>query len=208
MLPWLAAFAVCALAMTVAMVRFTAALIDPEPSSNRRAWWGLGYGLAWVGIIYYINNIPADELEGTADLRWLSVLSVSGWSAFNALWLTFWFAIGRARERAGEPAPMPRDADLLTARAKQLALLAVIALAVAAWNMRIPQAAAVSMFEHGFRASTLALIVAGGGFAMFMIGGIRLALYGGGSKSFTVAELADAWRQQQWRRDSSWLSVF
>jgi hypothetical protein len=207
MLPWLAAFVACALAMTVAMVRFTGALIDPHPSSNQRALWGLGYGLAWAGIAYYLNAIPPGEIQRTADLRWLTVFSVSGWTAFNAIWLIFWFAIGRAGERSGEPAPMPPDAALLERRAKLVGWLAVIALVIAAWNLRISQAAAASMFASGARGSTVALLVAGAGFAMFMVGGIRLALYGGGSKSITVAELTGAWHQQRWRSDP-WLSVF
>ncbi len=48
---WLAASAGCALAMTVAMVRFTTALIDSEPSSTVDLIGGMAAGFVMSGTV-------------------------------------------------------------------------------------------------------------------------------------------------------------
>src|SRR3954469_16068887 len=103
MVAWFAAFSICAVAMTVAMVRFLMALVDPEPSSARRTAWGLAYAFAWVGLAYFINRIPADAPDPNANRQWVTIFGAAGWATATALWLMFWLAIGRSRLRAGDP---------------------------------------------------------------------------------------------------------
>ena len=208
MLRWVAALAACGLAATLAMVRFTMALVDEAPSRRDRVWWAAAYAASWLGIVYYIHHIPPDAGPVNADPTWISVAAAAGSCAFHALWLQFWFAIGRARLRDGFAAPMPADFELLCARARQVAVLSAALLVIALARLNAFSALLERALAPGRRASSIALTAAAAGFGLFIVGGVRLALYSGGAKRFTFTDLRDAWHRRAWRRDPGWLSAF
>src|SRR5437868_1584722 len=102
---WLAIaeLAAAAIVMTIAMVQFTAAIIEPEPSGNARSVWGLAYALAWLAIVWSITRIAAGA-EPAPSIVWTAVFACAAWATLNALWIVFWSAIARANRREGLPA--------------------------------------------------------------------------------------------------------
>ena len=93
--------ALVSMAMVVAMVRFSLALLDKEASPARRKTWGAIYLLLWVGIVATLVHfmMTADPVNGSRQAPYVLVLPL-GWFALHGLMLWFGVALQRANERS------------------------------------------------------------------------------------------------------------
>jgi hypothetical protein len=204
LVPLLVAFAAVSLFMVHAMVQWSRALLDPEPSParGRRRWrWGAVYGGAWAALIAL--GVGLATLDGGRPTRGdaaLLVLVVGGYWGMHALLLWFARAIARANRRAAaarpapaddepEPEPEPGPAARPPVRARPgplrraagwVGTLAVV-LAVLALGEASPPLHALERALASHRGALLAVVIglSAAGLACLMGGAIHMALRGG-----------------------------
>ena len=93
--------ALFSMAMVVAMVRFSLAVLDKEASPVRRKTWGAIYLFLWVGIVATFVHfmMTADPANGARQAPFVLVAPL-GWFALHGLMLSFGVALQRANERS------------------------------------------------------------------------------------------------------------
>ena len=79
--------------MVVAMVRFSAALVDGSESMVR---WGLAYAIAWAALLRVMSSLAPVSTDPSAPL--LIALIVGAWGTFHAFWV--WLALTDRPQRA------------------------------------------------------------------------------------------------------------
>jgi hypothetical protein len=207
--------ALFSMAMVMAMVRFSLAVLDKEASPARRKTWGATYLLLWVGIVatFVHSLMTADPVRGARQAPFV-LLAPIGWFALHGLLLWFGLALQRSNERsealraqaaeydaaedAGEEVdeeePQPDAAATSTpgwaARFSSMAWMAfAIAIVIAGnqWAALRSARAALAPYRSVIVVASIAVIAAG--FLIFMGGVIFMALSGG--RAMSHAEIED-----------------
>ena len=102
----LVTLAVASIVMVAGMGRFTMALVarSPSPAARRRGAVHLPSWVVITGAIWLLA--PASDTAAPPIA--VVVLWPAGWAPFNAFWVSFWVAIGRANAPSVKP-DLPPD---------------------------------------------------------------------------------------------------
>lgn len=170
---FLVALTMSSLVMVVAMVGFTGALVALQPSRTARWFWWWLYAASWTAIVSVMAYLPPGPGEAVVP-RAVFVIAPAGWGTFNAFWIRASVAIGRATE--GGRRKLPPDADLLARRAAAVFQGGGTLLLLALWDLGAPQRLVATMIQPNHRVPAIAIAVGVAGFALFMMGAVRLVL--------------------------------
>lgn len=209
-LVWLAVFSI---AMVVAMVRYSRAVL----ASQEPGIWFTAYLLSWAGIIASLVFLLDDALE-----RNLAILIAFplGWFALHALILRFGIALRDAppppaRPRVfedvedvedviGEPPPPPLTlterviAWLIVTWRKLRSVLVALVIIVIGQQLGFLHQIDRALAPYRSRLVTILALLIALGFALFMGGIIRFVLRGGQSGQTTLHAVLDSWRDGTW----------
>lgn len=207
--------ALVSMAMVVAMVRFSLAVLDEEASPARRKTWGAIYLLLWVGIVitFVHFTMTTDPVNGARQALYVLVLPL-GWFALHGLMLWFGVALQRSNERSealkaqsAQDYAVDSDAEEIddddaqpdaaaastpgrAARVLSMAWMPfaiVIVIAGNQWTVLRSAHAALAPYRSMMVVASIAVIAAG--FIIFMGGVIFIVLRGG--RPMSHAEIED-----------------
>jgi hypothetical protein len=220
-----AILAICSMAMVVAMMQFTYAIISDDPRKlEQRTFWGVIYVALWVGVCLALwDLIRLERTLTTTD--WAAIaIAPAGWLTFNALWAMLWGSLEMRDAEIQRREPSPRSIGLKrTGGRLTIAGLAIVAALLVA--IGAPQAFVLSIIRTTAPATTAAIALTVAGWALLVWGGARLALgigqtktedYGrlgkrktaSGEVEISFSEFKDAWRRGLWIRDARWRTVY
>jgi hypothetical protein len=181
--------AAASILMVLAMVQFSTAIIaEPERPSAVRGW-GLTYAAAWVVIAMVIVRGAIAAEAALPQAFAAATLVAGGWGTFQAYWLWLWLSLERTNARArGQALTLSPRKETILRRAGQLAATGVSAVALAVVELGYVRAALTVLVAPGHRAIVSTLTVAALGWALLILGGIRLVLSRGQPMSHAEIE--------------------
>jgi hypothetical protein len=138
--------------MVVAMVRFSAAIVDGSESMVR---WGLAYAIAWAALLRVMSSLTPLSTSSP----WLVLLILGAWGTFHAFWV--WLALTARPQRASS-----RTA------AGQFALAGVVFLTIVGLQFFVPHAADPPVKPGPLPLMILLTII---GVGLLIAGGVRTA---------------------------------
>lgn len=181
--------AVASVLMVLAMVRFSVAIVaEPERPAAIKAW-GWIYAAVWSVIVIVIVRL---SIAGGAT--WPQVLAgvtlvVGGWGTFHSFWVWLWLSLDRTKGRAaGQAVRLTPAREDICRRARQLAVGGLIAVVLAVIGLDGPRATIAVLIAPDNRAIAATLTVAAVGFALLIMGGVRLVLNRGEPMSHAEIE--------------------
>jgi hypothetical protein len=188
MLTLVITLAVASIVMVVAMVRFSMAIVAAPERTAARAW-GLIYLAAWGAIVFVIVQAFAMENAGWPRAIAAATLVAGGWGTFQAFWVWLWLALERTNARAtGRAAALAPAKERICRRAGQLAIGGLIAVALAVAELGYVRMLIDTMIAPGHRAVATTITVAVAGWALLIIGSLRLVLRQGEPMSHAEIE--------------------
>ena len=182
-------FAVASIVMVFAMVQFSAAIIAEPERPSAVKWWGLTYAAAWVVIAMVILRW-ASAADGSWPRAVAGVtLIAGGWGTFQAFWVWLCLSLERTNARAtGQAVTLTPAKEAILRRAGKLAGGGLIAVALAVIELGYARALLTALVAPGHRAIAASLSVAAVGWALLILGGVRLVLSRGEPMSHAEIE--------------------
>jgi hypothetical protein len=176
--------AVASIAMVVAMVQFSIAIVFAAQRPAAIKLWGFVYLIAWAAIVFVI-------VRGAmmANATWPQALAVvtlaaGGWGTFHAFWVWLGLSLERTNARAaGQAVPLAPAKERICGVAGRLAAGGLVAVALAVIELGYARKVIETMIAPGHRAIAATASVAAVGFFLLMFGGLRLVLRRGEAMS-------------------------
>jgi hypothetical protein len=119
--------------MVVAMVRFSAALVE-RADSPATVGWGVVYAGSWAALLNVMSRLASHANDPSATP--LLTLVVAAWGTFHAFWI--WLVLGTS----------PARATVRTA-AGRICLAGLVVLAAAIWQVAFPESPSPARFVRG-----------------------------------------------------------
>jgi hypothetical protein len=174
--------------MVVAMVRFTMAIIATPERPSPTKWWGIAYLATWTAIVgLLLGGAVAAGTPVPRAVAGLTLVAV-GWGTFQAVWLWLWFSLDRTNARATRTGRVSSFHDAVRHRAGRWAIGGLVVLTLAAIQLGYVRDLGATMLAPAHRTLAATLTVAALGFALFLVGGVRLALARGHPMSHAEIE--------------------
>lgn len=146
--------------MVVAMVRFSAALVE-RADSPATVGWGVLYAGSWAALLNVMSRLASQSNDqSTAPLL---TLVVAAWGTFHAFWI--WLVLGTS---------LPARASVRTA-AGRICVASLIVLAVAIWQLVFPESPSPAQFVRGLGPLGWIVLIGIAGLAVLVGRGIRRA---------------------------------